>query len=561
MGDGGEDTLRLQVLTNCSDPSLLREIITGEHVFLEMVQVTEDYEGGRILARYEAPADEFLFPEVPLRPGQLRTLSLNKSRNYQYCPQLMLTTSTAVTKITIATPFPLSSPWKPPIENTPMKTPNPAHNTRRPPNRQMGVAATDKLHLLLDSYAEPHPEYCLGGGAGESEIKEPPGKIRPPNSKSSIHGGSFGGRKLKVRGTLTTNPGGLYHCCTVSVGPHEWTSCPRRSYRQQSQGVHGRCSQRGPRSKSAPSLELVGEPENLDPSQRGVATRPFMAGRVDRGLLAKRDFCGQTPGKMAERESRGGGGGRVMGRGKRGWTRVNVVTSRKNETSLPQYGAKIDEPTPTERCHTNSVTPPPDDVVDNNSGSEATSSSGNTSGDSSSSCDSHVTGSERGEEPPSQSDDDITSDTRRRHSPQAVTSISCRRQRHHLLSKYLSHQNGNGGMGMDPSPTTLIEHKLQTLIQDCCECRRSAEGLGRDDMSEDDDRLRASLSAEREDLLNKSAKLIPEKSVLVGLGGEEGEDYWSQKMAQFQGKHHRLVFNETMEKIYSRLYQRAINMK
>ena len=39
--------------------------------------------GGRILARYEAPADEFLFPKVPLRPGQLRTLSLNKSRNYQ----------------------------------------------------------------------------------------------------------------------------------------------------------------------------------------------------------------------------------------------------------------------------------------------------------------------------------------------------------------------------------------------------------------------------------------------------------------------------------------------
>ena len=392
------------------------------------------------MARYEAPADEFLFPEVPLRPGQLRTLSLNKSRNYQarkiyrsqiltdnflqYCPQLMLTTSTAVTKITIATPFPSSSPWKPPIENPPIETPNPAHNARRPSKRQVGVPATDKLRLLLDSYAEPHPEHCLGGGAGESEMKELPGIIRPPNSKSSTianRGRSFGGRKIKPRGTLTTNPGGLYHCCTVSVGPHEWTSCPRRSFRQQSQGVLGRFSQRGPRSKSSPSQELVGEPENLDPSQRGVATRPFMAGRVDSGLLAKRDFCGQTPGKMAERESRGGGGGggRVMGRGKweSGWTRVNVVTSRVNETSLPQYGTKIDEPTPTERCHTNSVTPPPDDVIDNNSGSEATSSSGNTSGDSSSSCDSHVTGSKRGEEPPSQSD------TRRRRSLQVFDNV------------------------------------------------------------------------------------------------------------------------------------------
>ena len=100
---------------------------------------------------------------------------------------------------------------------------------------------------------------------------------------------------------------------------------------------------------------------------------------------------------------------------------------------------------------------------------------------------------------------------------------------------------------------------------------------------------RASLSAEREDLPNKSVKLMPDRryayfiavkeeslppppplslslslslsSVLVRLGGEGDRDYWSQKMAQFQGKHHRLVFTETMEKIYCRLYQQAINIK
>ena len=46
-------------------------------------------------------------------------------------------------------------------------------------------------------------------------------------------------------------------------------------------------------------------------------------------------------------------------------------------------------------------------------------------------------------------------------------------------------------------------------------------------------------------------------SVLIGVGGANGEDYWSQRMAEFQGKHHRLAFHETMEKIYRRLYQNA----
>lgn len=39
--------------------------------------------GGKILARYEAPAEIFLFPEPPAKVGQLRTLALSKSRNYQ----------------------------------------------------------------------------------------------------------------------------------------------------------------------------------------------------------------------------------------------------------------------------------------------------------------------------------------------------------------------------------------------------------------------------------------------------------------------------------------------
>ena len=40
----------------------------------------------------------------------------------------------------------------------------------------------------------------------------------------------------------------------------------------------------------------------------------------------------------------------------------------------------------------------------------------------------------------------------------------------------------------------------------------------------------------------------------VSLGGG---DYWSDKMAELTGKPHRAVFNDTMEKIYSRLYNNA----
>ena len=41
--------------------------------------------------------------------------------------------------------------------------------------------------------------------------------------------------------------------------------------------------------------------------------------------------------------------------------------------------------------------------------------------------------------------------------------------------------------------------------------QHSADSLGEDDLSEDLDRLRASLEAEREEALNKSARLVPDE--------------------------------------------------
>ena len=41
--------------------------------------------------------------------------------------------------------------------------------------------------------------------------------------------------------------------------------------------------------------------------------------------------------------------------------------------------------------------------------------------------------------------------------------------------------------------------------------QHSADSLGEDDLSEDLDRLKASLEAEREETLNRSARLLPDK--------------------------------------------------
>ena len=47
-------------------------------------------------------------------------------------------------------------------------------------------------------------------------------------------------------------------------------------------------------------------------------------------------------------------------------------------------------------------------------------------------------------------------------------------------------------------------------------------------------------------------------SVTVKVGED---DYWSTRMAEFTGKPNRVVFDETLEKIYSRLYTNAKQMR
>ena len=193
----------------------------------------------------------------------------------------------------------------------------------------------------------------------------------------------------------------------------------RYALQRLNRGTRGRGTQRNRRSKSAPCLELAGGPENrnFDPSQ-GLPPRPFVAGGVDKSLLAKRDFCGQDLRRSVEREGGDEGGegrGGVMERGgERGWIRVNVITSREKERKFPlfpRYETGMDGGGKT--LAQGSPAPPSNDIISNGScgRDESGARSPDSSSGSGSSCDSHVTGSRRGEEGSSfDSDDDITSD-------------------------------------------------------------------------------------------------------------------------------------------------------
>ena len=46
-------------------------------------------------------------------------------------------------------------------------------------------------------------------------------------------------------------------------------------------------------------------------------------------------------------------------------------------------------------------------------------------------------------------------------------------------------------------------------------------------------------------------------SVVVKVGPR---DFWSQRMSEYTGKSHRLVFDETLERIYSTIYQDHVAM-
>lgn len=153
-------------------------------------------------------------------------------------------------------------------------------------------------------------------------------------------------KNFKPRRSLTSTPTDLYRCCTAFLGPHSWTVCPRRSFRK-----HTRPSQKSTRSQSAPSLTpgllfqhhrpgrftCLGGPSTVELSRGAFKNlHPFVAGRVDPRLLAKRDLCGQSPGRVERHfgdgeSGRKGGGGVREGEERGGWPTERVFGGREGK--------------------------------------------------------------------------------------------------------------------------------------------------------------------------------------------------------------------------------------
>ena len=85
----------------------------------------------------------------------------------------------------------------------------------------------------------------------------------------------------------------------------------------------------------------------------------------------------------------------------------------------------------------------------------------------------------------------------------------------------------------------VFVHRVCILSLNCYPSQRSADSLGEDELSEDLERLRASLEAERQDTLDRSAKLLPDQryththtcsviSVVVFLVTFQPHEYYRQ---------------------------------
>lgn len=120
-----------------------------------------------------------------------------------------------------------------------------------------------------------------------------------------------------------------------------------------------------------------------------------------------------------------------------------------------------------------------------------------------------------------------------------------------IVSKYLVQSPDNSRKDDIMSPSLLIQDKVQKMI-DKYNNEEDVDSIGDTSISEEIDHIRRSFATEREDSLNRTAQYIPDDSLLTKLGPK---DYWSRKLSEFTGKPHRIVFDETMEKIYNRLYQ------
>jgi hypothetical protein len=231
-----------RIFTNCKVPSLLPEVLRGEHVKIELIQINENQTGGKIIARYENSASTFLFAE---RNGCSQfQLIMNKSRRYETPPLLLLSVDMSLSEAVVKSPVKLS--------------------------RQLfGTDPADVLEASLDS-THQHLKNVLEKSRHEQnqssiEKMQPDGRwsslLRSPSDKSSDKSSHDRSHDKGNNSTIID-----------FTSDHSWKECPRRS-----------CHKHTTKTKTTTTTS--------------VDAVPFIVGRPDPSLMAKRDFCTCSPHK------------------------------------------------------------------------------------------------------------------------------------------------------------------------------------------------------------------------------------------------------------------------
>lgn len=515
-----------RVFTNCKNPLLFNEMIRGEHVRIEIIQLSEDCTGGRVLARYEASAHSFLFPDEPgSQSGDVRHIQLtkrSKAMQNKTPPTLSFSTSTILLEATV------HSPVSPPFvggQDLRDGEDSGLSSTQASPcnNHSFPVAAStggEALRLSALKHTSPALSKSCSEPSSAHEARATPTASEPTPAK------------VKFRQPKTDHPPDelgpgheedphaskpLYRTVTSDVGLHPWETCPRRKREipmaRSSPALHrfSPSSETKKRSNEVQPLRNLVPVDDLrlehtdptlypcSPSKVVSDLRPpFVVRHVDPSVLSRRDFCGTCSAPTVVNHSR---------------RKSEVVTGDEDpprpsvtvEKESGGFGARQNGPSISE-------------LYEKYLGSSV---------------------------------------------PQSVHERSPSRPEQGTSSRVTGHR---ASLKTEPgsvrsearSPAKQIEEKVQRLRKECCSHVKHSEveTVVEDSLNEDLNRLRASLAAERSEVFNK--RDAPHTSSTVKVGPE---DYWSQRMAEYTGHSHRLLFDETLEKIYHRLYQNASAIK
>jgi hypothetical protein len=291
-----------RVYTNCRDPSLIQEVMRGEHVRIEMIQVNDDYQGGKIVARYEGPLNSFLFEfgkngqteDRESSTVENRRIVMNKSRKYENPPILHFNTMMSITETIIQSPIDV-------IWGTTQQSGDPsAESAVVTPNRitqakQQMRSTTPRVKQEVTSQVEPNQVSSQQGHSIRS-------MLRPDGLSDSSQDGTTGvavgvavsspGTHEKPKPTSTTAANPIKHLPKVTYSPHRSAKHTKPAL----QPTDGDCI--GPHCYDCCPKKLTSSQERqmveADIEENFLLSHsekpPFVVRHVDDDLISKRDF-------------------------------------------------------------------------------------------------------------------------------------------------------------------------------------------------------------------------------------------------------------------------------